>query len=260
MLTLSTLIVSTLAVTSFDSLYQHDMKQYDSLFQQSTSAVSDTTVTMSDKKESPNKHDSTPVHLGIKIGLGWSNFYGSGADQMDRDARTAGFDPGSRFGMLFGGSYSHDMNTFFTFEIDADYAMKGKKITGSSNGVQETQIIKLNYLELPVMLKVNIPTRAPFKPDIFFGLSISTLLSAENYYKLEYEGNSRDTSISIENVNSPEFGLIFGIGGMETTAEGDISLEARYSLGLTTIDYSEPVSGVIKNWQIAIILGFLFSY
>lgn len=256
MLTFPALIFATIAISNLDSLYDHDMKLYDSLFQQDTSTIADNPQI---KKNTLYKHDISPVHLGIIIGLGWSDFYGKDAAQMDCDARSNGLNPGSRFGMLIGGSYSYDINKLLTVGIDADYAMKGKKITGSTAyGLQQTQILKFNYLELPVILKVNIPTDAAFKPNVYFGPLVSLLLSAENYLKLEYNGSSRDTSVFLTDVNSTEYGVVFGIGGYETTAEGDISLEGRCSLGLSTTDNSKPVSAIIKNWQIAIILGFLF--
>jgi hypothetical protein len=256
MFSLSALLLSTIALTTIDSLYDHDMKQYDSLFQQSTSAIVGNTL---NKKGTLYKHDSSSTHIGIKIGLGWSNFYGKDAEQMDQEARSIGVNPGSRFGVLFGGSFSYDISRFFTFGIDADYAMKGKKLTSTVFNVKQTQIFKFNYLELPVMFKVNIPNDGAFKPNLFFGPSVSLLVSAEDYFRLEYNGSSRDTSVSLTGVvNSTEYGVVFGIGGYEITDEGNISLEARCSLGLSSTDNSKPVSAIIKNWQIAIILGFLF--
>jgi hypothetical protein len=237
-----------------DSLYNHSMTHFDSLFEQ------DTTIDKLDQNTNLSNINKQKNKFGILFGICGSNFYGSGADKMNSDILSHNLNPGNRYGILIGASVNYAFNDIFNIGIDCYYDMKGKKATGSFDEVYYTQIYKFDYIEIPLLFRLNIPTSSVFKPNISFGPLISFLASAKSYYKLEYNGKVHDTSIAIDgSIKSSEYGIVLGIGGYENTDVGIVSLDARLSLGLSTIDNSSS-NAIIKNWQIALILGFYVAY
>lgn len=179
---------------------------------------------------------------GVKGGLNIAKMTGDDADDSE---------------WLYGGAggayFTYKFNDMFAIQPEVLFMMKGQ----SYDFEDETFKTKLNYIDIPVLLKVCIPTEGNFKPSIFAGPYLGMLLSADD----------ADEDIK-EYLKSMDYGLVFGAGLNYMLAEdqGYISLDARYGMGLTTIDDSlsealeleEEIDA--KNMGITIMVGYGRSF
>lgn len=165
-------------------------------------------------------------------------------------AKMSGDDVPDEATWLYGGAggiyFGYAFNDMFCIQPEVLFMMKGWKMEVDG----ETFSGKLNYIDIPVLLKVNIPTEGSFRPSIFAGPYLGMLLSA----KFEDEDIKDFTK-------SMDYGLVFGAGLNYMLAEdkGFISLDARYGMGLTTIDDTDDEAD-LKNMGITIMVGYGKSF
>lgn len=136
------------------------------------------------------------------------------------------------------------------------YTMKGARQT--ENGIDIK--IKLDYLEVPILVKLNMPVaekgKAYVRSNIFFGPAIAFLLRA----KISGEEGGFQAEIDInEYTKNIDFGVVFG-GGLDLPlGKAHVSLSIRYSLGLTSIDDTAD-AGDVRNGVLSFMLGFASPY
>jgi len=134
--------------------------------------------------------------------------------------------------------------------------MKGAKAEREILGETLKLTTKVNYLEIPVLAKLSIPTKGTVKPSLFVGPSLAIKLSSKA--KWEYAGESEEEDI--EELKSTDFGLVFGGGVDFALGQGKLTIDARYTLGLTKV--GEPEEGEeevdMKNGAISIMVGYSF--
>jgi hypothetical protein len=166
--------------------------------------------------------------FGIKGGLNLANVGGKDVEDVDYKA-----------GLNLGGFVSIPAGAMFAIQPEALFSQKGTK-DGNDK-------VSLNYLEVPVLLKLSPSLPGDFVRPIFFaGPSAGILLSAK-----DADGDNMK-----DGLKSADFGLVIG-GGVEF---GKLSLDARYNLGLSSIDKAvENVKADVKNRAITVMIGyFLF--
>ena len=162
---------------------------------------------------------------GMKAGLNLANFTGDDADAGE------GEDKKARMGFAAGGFVTYGITEMFAVQPELLYTMKGAKYEW--DGGSET--VKFDYLEIPVLAKVSIPTEGNIGPHFFIGPSLGILLGAKNKVEIDGEdpeGLAGDHDVKDE-TKSTEFGLVFGAGvdiGMPHSA---ITIDGRFGLGLT---------------------------
>lgn len=169
---------------------------------------------------------------GLKAGLTMSTFTGS-------DNEIVGVSPDYRMGFAFGGYLNHVLSPTMSFQPEAYYAMKGAKYEDGG----ESLTFKFAYLQIPLLLKMQ-----PQGSNFFFygGPDVGINLSA----KVEAEADGISAETDVEDVKSLDFGLTFGAG----VAMEKFSLEARYTIGLSSFDdTSDPDS--IKNSGLMLLIG-----
>jgi Outer membrane protein beta-barrel domain len=184
------------------------------------------------------------MQLGIKAGLNLANL--SGDDISDTDSRT-GFAGG-----LF---FMYQFSDMFAIQPEAYYTMKGATDKGTIEGFSYDAEIKLDYIEVPLLLKFLIPIKGSgIKPAIFAGPSVGFNLSAKS--KIEAGGQTFEEDM--QDVASTDFGLVFGGGIGFPVGNGELGLDIRYILGLSTIDDSADKADV-KNSVINFNLYYGFN-
>ena len=171
---------------------------------------------------------------GIKGGINIATFTGDDVEDAE-----------SKIGLVFGGFVSYAVNETFCIQPEVLFTMKGVKFSGQGYDV----IQSLNYIEIPILAKLNIAMDGNAQPNLFFGPAIGLNLSAT--YK--FESDFGDDDGDLEDVSPMDFGIVFG-GGVEF---GKILIDARYDMGLTSIDDSSE-NFKVKNSVISIMLGMLF--
>lgn len=184
------------------------------------------------------------MQLGLKAGLNLANL--SGDDISDTDART-GFAGG-----LF---FTYQFNEMFAIQPEAYYTMKGATNSGTFEGITYESELKLDYVEIPLLLKFLIPIKdSGVRPTIFAGPSIGFNMSAKS--KVEAGGQTFEQDI--EDVASTDIGLVFGGGIGFPVGNGELGVDIRYILGLSTIDDSSEKDDV-KNGVLNFNLYYGFN-
>jgi hypothetical protein len=114
----------------------------------------------------------------------------------------------------------------------------------------------LGYIEIPILLQFIIPiNEASSKPYLIAGPAAGFNLSAKT--KNIWNGQTIEEDIK-DNVESIEYGLVFGGGVSLPIGKNEIGLGVRYNLGLSDFFKSEsPVT--IKNTVINFNVYYGFS-
>lgn len=163
--------------------------------------------------------------FGIKGGLNLANVGGDGVEDVDYKA-----------GLNLGAFVSIPTGAMFAIQPEAYFSQKGAK----SGSVKSS----FNYLEIPVLLKLSPSLPGDFVRPIFFaGPSAGILMGAK----------AGDFDIKDE-LKTADFGLTIG-GGVEF---GKLSIDARYNLGLSSInkDAADELAAAVKNRAITVMLGY----
>jgi len=181
---------------------------------------------------------------GVRAGV---DFMTAGGDDAPDDAdRRTGFLAGAFVEVEFGGP--------FALQPELLYTQKGWSREGDVRGTTITSTVKLDYIEIPVLAKFQLPLGGPFSPSLFAGPAVGFNASAER--EVEGGGQSQTNDIS-DQVSSTEFGLVFGVGGDFGIGAGTITVDARYNLGLTSVDDTDADASV-SNQGFMITAGFAF--
>ncbi len=192
------------------------------------------------------------LSAGAKAGLNIATLYGSDVE----DAKM-------KIGAAFGGFVNYSINDNIAVQPELLFSMKGAKsefeeeILGVKFSMKET--MKLSYLEIPILAKVSIPMEGKVKPVLLIGPSLGILLSAKDKIEMEAAGVSASAEVDIKEIIKPiDFGLVFG-GGVDVAelGPGNLTVDARYTLGLTSIDDS-GLDLSMKNGVISVMAGYSF--
>ncbi len=184
------------------------------------------------------------MQAGLKAGVNISNLSGDDAGSPD-----------SKTGFAFGGFFMYQFSPMFAIQPEAYYTMKGATEKMDFSGTTVDLTYTLDYIEIPVLFKFLIPIQGSgVRPAIFAGpfLGINTTAKV----KAEFDGQSQEEDLT--DTKSTEFGLQFGGGIGFPVGKGELGVDLRYILGLSTIDDSADEADV-KNNVININLYYGFS-
>jgi hypothetical protein len=190
---------------------------------------------------------ATKLQAGLKAGLGLADIWGSDADSVFEGAS-----PGTKVGFCGGGFLAIDAIEKVRIQPEILYVMKGAKATISGVDVKT----KLDYLEIPVLVKWMIPTQSKISPNLFAGPAIAIRTSA----KAEGEQGGVAVEFDIkDSVKAIDFGVVLG-GGVDVKAgKGNATFDVRYTLGLSSFDDSSEKLD-IKNGVISAMVGYSFPF
>lgn len=164
----------------------------------------------------------------IKLGINIANVNGDDADNTDSKTGLIG-----GFGMKFG------LGGMIAVQPEILYTKKGYKVDMGNGDVS----INLDYVEIPVLAKLNMP----MIPGFYAGPALAFNTAAE-----DEDGNE------IENVKGTDFGLVLGADyALPIGTMGKAILDARYTMGMSTIDDSDADLS-IKNSVFSIMAGYAF--
>ena len=179
------------------------------------------------------------VQFGIKVGANMAK--PTGADVQDPLETIE-----SRVGFTGGIFLAFKLGKVVTIQWEALYTMKGATFVALDDSY--TDKLYADYIEIPLLLKLTIPTPG-IQPFFFAGPSVGFKLSE----KAELNGVPVDEVLLKNN----DYGAIFGAG---VNLGRSFMLDVRYSLGLQkVIDTIEgQVQPDIKNgvWSATIGIGF----
>ncbi len=186
---------------------------------------------------------SAQTSLGVHAGASIATLGGS--DVGSADART---------GLSFGASVTFPMQGNLGIQIGAGYVQKGA--TESAEGVQVE--FALDYIEMPVLLRIAVPTTGNISPHFLVGPAVSFKAKCD----ASVAGGGASVSVSCADADAPiksiDIGGMAG-AGLEIATSGSLSvtLDAFFNLGFSSIDDS-TVGDDIKNRAWSILAGVAF--
>jgi hypothetical protein len=145
------------------------------------------------------------------------------------------------------------------FQPEVLYSRRGFEFSGTDqiNGPYQVQMM-LDYLEIPLLLRLNIIPLGPIKAYVFGGPSYGYLQKAK--FK-ETSQNSQTTEDVKSDFKSSSVAAVGGLGlDLKIPMLFKITLDARYHYGLSNIIQSTSDLGAykIKNKGFSLMLGLGF--
>lgn len=191
---------------------------------------------------------------GFKAGVVMAKATG---DNIDLIADENNVDIKSLMGFAVGGFIEYSFSPSFAIQPEILYNTKGVKFEQGD----VTDKVTMTYMQIPVLLKFNIPTAGNFDPFIYAGPSVGILLSAKD--KLEGTDDDYDEDIK-DSFKSTDFTAVLGLGaGIPMGTSGQLTFEFRYDMGLTNVAEdmvvdTETFEGDVKTQNMGIFIGFSF--
>jgi len=167
---------------------------------------------------------------GVKGGLNFAKFTGPDAGGLD-----------TKTGFAFGGFVRIPLSPNVSIQPEVLYTRKGAKTSGYLEDVMVEFKLNHDYVEIPILVKVAIPTEGQVTPTFFAGPAIGFKTAAKAKVEASVGSVSGSGDIDISNAADVDFGLAFGGGADFATTNFTIVLDVRYTLGLTKVyDDTDP--------------------
>lgn len=188
---------------------------------------------------SVTSYSQTTLALGLEAGLNLANV-----------SITPSQTSNSRTGLIIGGVLDIGISRNIGVTTGLRYTMKGFQVT--NQGVTFTD--KLNYLEVPALLKVKFPL-TEVKPYLVGGPVLGIRVSASEEQSNGTQTADVDASSAFESI---DFGLLFG-GGLDFNVANktDLFIQAGYGFGLSNI-WKQTTTVTVKNYGIQFTGGVKF--
>jgi len=203
------------------------------------------------------------IKKGLKIGLNKSKFVGN-EEYLTEDYLES--DPNKIAGTGFGGFIEFNITSHFSIQPELLYVKRGTQYILTGWSVIGPYTLKIDYVEIPILFKYNIPIIENITPSLYFGPTVAfpvkKKLETVSYNSIHDSTNE----YKLENVRNPVFGVAFG-GEIEIS--GELTLEGRFNFGLSKINGDELIERTgdpfplhpnmeIKNRSILFMIGHSF--
>ena len=156
-------------------------------------------------------------------------------------------DYSSRFGFGLGVVVDYPLTGQLDLHAEPMFLQKGGKIDITS----EVVVFKLNYLEIPLMLRYTFEYDASFLPYAMAGPSIGLLTSAK------YDNNEGTVQDEKDSTKGIDLGVGFGGGVKLPHGNKTFFAELRYVFGLVDIN-KEANESTVKNRGLQVVAGVTF--
>ena len=164
------------------------------------------------------------LSAGAKAGFNLSNLTGTPAYwESYKDYKT---------GFTGGLVLLYEFNDQLAIQPELLYSQRGVQSNLYEGFILVDVTASFNYVELPILLRYQVPLKGKFKPYVFAGPSISYSLSSE----LELSASILSASVDIGNLTHvSDFGLVAGGGFGYEVGSGVLTLDARVYYGFTNV-------------------------
>jgi hypothetical protein len=196
--------------------------------------------------------EGKPFRVGAKVGVNRSDFH----------SRELGSNrPGAQVGVIGGMFISYSLVDWFAVEPEVLYSEKGARFSGSDIGLPDAEArLHLDCVELPVLARFSIPFHGALSPAFLIGPDFAFNVSR----KVNFSAGNLDQTISYDDIPGAapfetfEFNMVFGAGLDISLHPVQLTLEARYTLGLTDIVSPPNLNTSPKNYVISFLAGIAF--
>lgn len=181
--------------------------------------------------------------VGIKGGVNFTNLY---TEDVDDNNILTSFNAG-----LF---VNLPVTSGVSIQPELNFSRKGSELVYDNAFASGTTRLKLNYLEMPVLLKLNLTPNL----NIHFGPYAAYLIDGKATNESNDGSFNFEDNISNDDLNKWDYGLSGGVG----LDFGSTSLGVRYNYGLQTIGKERNFGGSTytfpdsKNSALSMYIGF----
>lgn len=158
----------------------------------------------------------------------------------------------TRAGISTGLFLTFSMSQLLAFQTELFFVQRGFTSEGE---YPENGKVRMNYLELPLLLKARLPLKSRFTPNVIFGLSPSLLLNASDKYE-DLQGNIQTENL--DDVSRFDIGLVYGLEGTWYLTKGNLGVELRNIEGLFDLGNGTRIGEKQKNRAVAVNIGYYF--
>lgn len=177
---------------------------------------------------------SAQVSGGIKAGINLANVKGFNDNTASTSQRT---------GLIAGGFLTFGLSPVIAFQPELLFSMQGTKLHFSNSGVDTNATRKLDYLQLPLLLRIGTNSKDHASVYAIAGPTIGVLIRATD------NGTNVKSSFKRSDV-----GVVAGVGVTLTR----VLLEARYTFDLVDFNKVATPSGSHKNRVVSFLVGVTF--
>jgi hypothetical protein len=167
---------------------------------------------------------------------------GASVATIDVDAENI-LDKENRTGLVAGVFYNRSLG-LLGYQVEVLYASRGADFGDDGS-------LDLTYVQIPVLLKVNLPVGVLLQPGVFGGVAVALNVDCE-----VGESESCDDVAGID-VNDVDFVGVVGADLKYSLVGFGLWVDGRYNLGLADIGDFEDVVGDVKNrsWEFSAGIG-----
>ena len=189
------------------------------------------------------KAQSLSPSAGIKGGLNFTNLY---TDDVDDNNVLSSFNAGVYANL--------PVSPAVSIKPELNFSRKGAELVYDNAFATGTTRLKLNYLEMPVLLKLNVTPNF----NIHFGPYAAYLINGKATNESNNGSFNFEENINNDDLNKWDYGLSGGIGFDFAST----SLGIRYNYGLQTIGKERNFGGSTytfpdsKNSALSLYIGF----
>jgi hypothetical protein len=184
--------------------------------------------------------------LGIKGGVSLSHV---NADLFDTDNRS---------GFVGGVHARFDLTPMIGVQPELLFVRKGAKLFSTNVTIGGTTFgsvgttLDVDYLEIPVLLRLAVPNTGPVGLHLLGG-PVASIKMDEKLSTTGLIGVSLDS----DQVKTSDFGLAFGAGATLRNGGMNLLAEGRYTFGMTNVS-DLPFGGDVKNGSFYAMAGLEF--
>lgn len=181
--------------------------------------------------------------VGIKGGVNFTNLY---TEDVDDNNILTSFNAG-----LF---VNLPVSSGVSIQPELNFSRKGSELVYDNAFASGTTRVKLNYLEIPVLLKLNLTPNL----NVHFGPYVAYLIDGKATNESNDGSFNFEENINKDDLNEWDYGLSGGVG----LDFGSTSLGVRYNYGLQTIGKERDFGGNTytfpdsKNSALSMYIGF----
>lgn len=181
--------------------------------------------------------------VGIKGGYSWSKFE---LKSSEPPPFTFGYLPAAVGGIYF------DINLgLISIQPEVLYTRIGAKYEEGEDSLQ----YRSDYIQVPVLLKLNVIPAGPLRPFIAVGAYGAYLLKARGVMVVDGVTDSTDLA---DQMQKYDYGAVGGAGLAFRLPGVSITVEGRYNLGLANIMKDPAAGDSIKNRSVMALVGIGF--
>lgn len=190
---------------------------------------------------SPASADPGVVEIGGKASMSW--------DRFARDRSGSVTDEYEQGGSI-GGGLRYGFSRQLSGRVELLYASRGSTLARDGVAVRS---FALAYLDVPILARVELGLIGPFQGYAVAGPTVRYLLSAT----AEDENGTRDIE---PNLRGYDLEASIGAGAAyELTPAWNVSLEARYDVGLLDIDTFAADDAATRNRSFMLTIGIGYA-